>query len=145
MTLSSVGDLMKAICVHWPAAKKNMLDGDGKISKAVAEEWYRRIGYLDDAKVEAMFTDYLTDENVNKYPPGVGYFLGHKSQRASGSYTAVEARQKVRFRVSAKGDLIDDEGRIYADPEDPDAKWYCNGSGYICKRSKDGREEVWYR
>lgn len=145
MTLSSVGDLMKAICVHWPAAKKNMLDGDGKISKAVAEEWYRRLGYLEDGKVEAMFTDYLTDENVNKYPPGVGYFLGHKSQRASGSYTAVEARQKVRFRVSPNGELTDDEGRIYADPEDPDAKWYCNSSGYICKRSKDGREEVWYR
>lgn len=145
MTLSSVGDLLKAICVHWPTAKKNMLDNDGKISKIVAEEWYRRIGYLDDEKVEAMFTEYLADENVNKYPPGVGYFLGHKSQRASSSYMAAEARQKVRFRVSPKGDLIDDEGRVYADPDDPDGVWYINGSGYICKRDGSQREIVWFR
>ena len=146
MTLDSIGSLLASICVHWPVQKKNYINADtGNVSKTVAEEWYRRIGYLDDAKVEAMFTEYLADDNVNKYPPGVGYFLGHRSQRASSSYTATEARQKVRFRVSPKGDLIDDEGRVYADPEDPDGVWYVNGSGYICKRNGEGREEVWYR
>ncbi len=146
MTLDSIGSLLASICVHWPVQKKNYINADtGNVSKTVAEEWYRRIGYLDDEKVEAMFTEYLADENVNKYPPGVGYFLGHKSQRASSSYMAAEARQKVRFRVSPKGDLIDNEGRIYADPEDPDGVWYVNGSGYICKRDESGRETVWYR
>lgn len=146
MTLDSIGSLLASICVHWPVQKKNYINADtGNVSKTVAEEWYRRIGYLDDAKVEAMFTEYLADENVNKYPPGVGYFLGHKSQRASSSYMAKEARQKVRFRVSPKGDLIDDEGRIYADPEEPDGVWYVNRSGYICKRDGSGRETVWYR
>lgn len=146
MTLDSIGSLLASICVHWPVQKKNYINADtGNVSKTVAEEWYRRIGYLDDEKVEAMFTEYLADENVNKYPPGVGYFLGHRSQRASSSYMAAEARQKVRFRVSPKGDLIDDEGRVYADPEDPDGVWYVNGSGYICKRNGEGREEVWYR
>lgn len=145
MTLDSIGSLLASICVHWPVQKKNYINADtGNVSKTVAEEWYRRIGYLDDEKVEAMFTEYLADENVNKYPPGVGYFLGHKSQRASSSYMAAEARQKVRFRVSPKGDLIDDEGRVYADPEDPDGIWYVNGSGYICKRDNE-REVVWYR
>ena len=146
MTLDSIGSLLASICVHWPVQKKNYINADtDKISKTVAEEWYRRIGYLDDEKVEAMFTEYLADENVNKYPPGVGYFLGHKSQRASSSYIANEARQKVRFRVSPKGELTDDEGRVYADPEDPDGVWYVNGSGYICKRNDDNREVVWYR
>lgn len=146
MTLDSIGNLLASICVHWPVQKKNYINADtGNVSKTVAEEWYRRIGYLDDEKVEAMFTEYLADENVNKYPPGVGYFLGHRSQRASSNYIATEARQKVRLRVSPKGDLIDDEGRTYADPDDPDGVWYINGSGYICKRNESGRETVWYR
>lgn len=157
MTLDSIGSLLASICVHWPVQKKNYINADtGNVSKTVAEEWYRRIGYLDDEKVEAMFTEYLADENVNKYPPGVGYFLGHRSQRASSSYMATEARQKVRFRVktftrkdkSGKEiiitELVDDEGRVYADPDDPDGVWYINGSGYICKRDNE-REEVWYR
>ena len=145
MTLNSVGELVKAICVHWPNAKKNMLDSEGKISKAVADEWYKRIGFLDDARVDELFTEYLMDESVNKYPPTVGYFLGHKFQRKSHSYTAAEQRLQLRYKISKHGDLIDQEGRVYADPEDPEGIFYFNNNGYICKKGKDGREEVWFR
>ena len=144
MTLDSVGNLLIKICVHWPAAKKNFLNQEGKVSKLVAEEWYNRIGFLDDEKVDAMLEEYLLNPEVNKYAPGVPYFLGHRKERKASGFVAGEARMENRYRVK-DGILYDQEDRIYADPEDPDGVWYTNAYGYICKKDSENREVVWFR
>lgn len=146
MTLDSIGSLLKSICVHWPNAKKNYLNPEtGNVSKLVAEEWYRRIGFLEDDHVDRMLEEYLVDPEVNRYPPGVPYFLGHKKIRTANGYIAEEARTQVRYRVNKYGDLTDQEGRLYADPDDPEGKWHYDGSGRICKQDGEGREIVWFR
>jgi len=143
VTLDSIGKLLSSICIHWPAQKKHYLNPvTGNVSKIVAEEWYKRMGFLDDEKVEELFTQYLTSDDV-KYPPTVGYFLGHKTERKSSHYWA--PRNENRYRVSKRGELIDQEGRVYADPEDPEGIFYINASGHLCKKDVSGQEIVWYR
>ena len=144
MTLDSVGKLLARICVHWPAQKKNILDANNRISRTVAEEWYNRLGFLEDDAVDGMLEEYLLDDSVNRYAPNVAYFLGHKKQKKSSAYYDWESRKQNRYRINKWGDLVDQEDRIYADPDDPDGAWSVNDNGYICKRSS-GREEVWFR
>lgn len=143
MTLDSIGKLIVQICVHWPNAKKNYLTAEGKVSKTVAEEWYRRIGFLEDDQADKMFEEYLTNADVNKYPPGVPYFLGQKPHRPS-KYHHAPDMANLRFTVE-RGDIIDQEGRIWAGPEDPERKYYVNGLGHICYKDKDEREVVFYK
>lgn len=143
MTLDSVGKLLIKICVHWPAQKKNLLDANNNVSKAVAEEWYNRIGFLEDSRVDELLEEYLLDDESNRYAPNVAYFLGHKKQKKSSAYYDWKSRAQNRYRIF-KGDLVDQDGRVYADSDDPDGEWFVNANGYICKRS-NGREEIWFR
>lgn len=142
MTLDSIGSLLANICVHWPVAKKHYLTDEGRVSKPVAQEWFRRIGFLEDEQADRMLEEYLADPDVNKYPPGVPYFLGKKVHKQTSYYKAPDYKD-LRFKVE-RGDIIDHEGRIWADPDAPERKYYINRQGSICYIDNE-REVVWKR
>lgn len=142
MNLNSVGNLLIKIAVHYPAFRKHITNSEGNVSKAIAEEWERRIGFLTEEQADALLEAYLMDEGKNKYAPNCAYFLQYKKQGNRNAYSAPE-RADLRFTVIG-GNLYDQEGRLYADPDDPDARWYKNAYGNICKRGADDTEEVWH-
>lgn len=141
MNLNSVGSLLVKIAVHYPSFRKQILNSEGNISKAVAEEWERRIGFLSDEEADRLLEAYLMDEEKSRYAPNCAYFLQYKRQALRSSYSAPE-REQVRYEI-IRGELYDQEGRIYADPNDPDAYWYKNAYGSVCKRDSNDREEIW--
>lgn len=127
MDLNSVGKLLATISVHYPSFKKHCDNGEGKISKAFAEEWLRVIGFMDYDEALAKLDQYLKLPEGNKFAPDVKWFLSHKAEKKE-----EWVNPEFNFdRLDHKGRLIDAEGRMYAFPDKPDELYHYDKNGHI--------------
>lgn len=123
MDLNSVGRLISAISVHYPAMKKHCTDEAGKIDRYFAEEWHRHLKDADFNKCLDKLDKYL--KQGNKYAPEVTYFLQEDRKVEAFSF-----RGKRQW-VVRKGRLFDQDGYEYADANNPYGEWELDPMGRL--------------
>lgn len=127
MDIHEIGNLLERIMVHYPTFEKQVIK-DGKLSRAVGEEWHRLIGFLTFDDAVARLDSYLMSED-NKKPPMATDFLKHKPKKEVETFHAPISHQ---WRVE-KGRLFDEEDREYVvDPTD-ELPFYYDEEGNICQ------------
>ena len=146
MTLELIGELLKAITIHYPkfrdqiVVKKEIKDEKGKsiiqefFDSSVLKEWNRIIGFLDYDEALARLDAWMDAGNSN--PPRAVDFKKVPEQPKRPSIFHAETKHHFRlefwvhrdnygtvYENPAYGQIVDEEGRRYADPNNPD-EWY---------------------
>lgn len=132
MDLNSVCRLLTSIAVNYPKFKQQISTDDGKINRAVADEWMKRIGFLDYEEADKRFEKYIMGPDA-KYPPTISYFLTFKPEKARPVFRISD---KVRYYVGPRGELLDEEGREYGNPHDYETPYRMNESGHIVQGNR---------
>lgn len=126
MDLNSVAKLLSAISVHYPKFRQQISTEDGKIDRSVAEEWYKRIGYLDYEEADKRFEKYLRTSEA-KYPPTISYFMNYtENKKPQFHYNG-----HIKYHVGKHGELLDEEDREYINPNDMLTPYTYNETGHI--------------
>ena len=141
MDLNSVGKLLQTISIHYPSFKKHIQNSEGMLSKAVAEEWMRLIGFMTYEEALKKLDDHLLGED-SKFAPDVSFFLKHKVvKREEAFHAPIQHIWHIEF---SKGDVERKHGRVYDQDgceyvHDPmyDEGYHYDDMGRIC--TKDGR------
>lgn len=138
MDMTSLGNLLGTIAIHYPSFKKHITNEDGKINKHIINEWYRLIGYMDFQEALAKFDQYLKLPEGNKYAPDVKWFLSSKSDKQEREVFHVQSHHQwhIEFPRQDKqrmhGRVYDEEDREYVhDPLYEDGYHY-DREGHIC-------------
>ena len=145
MDLNSTGKLLSRIAIHYPVFRRHITDESGKIIRAVGEEWYRRLGYLELDEALRLLDRYLDQpEEARKSPPDTSWFTRSeksekKDREARASYRSEGAGP---YMVSPDGTLTNDEGMRFAYPGLEDLRFYYTYRGDIAYRDESGREIV---
>ncbi len=127
MDLNEIGDLLERITIHYPAFEKQ-ISKDGRMSKAVAEEWHRLIGFLTFEDALKRFDAYLMSDDSKK-PPMATDFLKHKARKKDDIYHApIEHIWKI-----VNGRLFDQEDREYVVDPTNELPFYYDKEGNICQ------------
>ena len=74
MDISEIKSLLQKICVTYPANEKHWFEADGKLKRAVGDEWYRCIGFMDLDECMKLYDEYLSLPDGNHYAPDLRYF-----------------------------------------------------------------------
>lgn len=131
MDLSSVGSLLARIAVHYPKFKEQIMDKDGRISKFVAEEWHRTIGFLDFDEALARLDSYLKQEEGNRFAPNARDFL--QKPKSNGNEREVfHSDAEHEWYVDLQGHLFDEEGREYGSTV-CSARYYLDEKQRVCQ------------
>ncbi len=127
MDIHEIGNLLERIMVHYPTFEKQVIK-DGKLSRAVGEEWHRLIGFLDYDEALARLDAYMEDAD-NKRPPMAMDFKRVKPRKNSEIFQApIEHEWKI-----VNGRLYDQEDREYVVDPTNELPFYYDKEGNICQ------------
>lgn len=137
MDLRSIGKLLQSICVNYPTFKKDAVAENGNIRQSYADEWLKRIGFMDYEEADAILEDWLMGEN-SKFAPKPSDFLKSKEARdfKPEKKNYVQDNSQHTFHIGDHGELLDEEEREYGGVDE-------NGEAYIYHYNKEGRICRW--
>lgn len=104
MDLNSVGILLQTITINYPAARKDIMNAEGKISVEVAKEWQRQIGFLDFNEAVARLDAWMENPNNTKAPMPRDL---KKAQSSGGAREYFHSSVRHRYHI--------ENGRVYSE------------------------------
>lgn len=132
MDLTSVGELLATIGLHYPAFDKRIRNEDGKINMRMAQEWHRLIGFMDLSECMTKLDHYLLNVSDNKYAPDVSYFRNCREPKKN--YFSEKVRHQWHIE---NGEVFTENGMRFVHDPCYEGRYAYDGMGRIC--TQDGR------
>lgn len=134
MDTNSIIKLLSNISIAYPSFKKQISTDDGKIRKAVVEEWYNRVGFMSYDDANKIFEKYVLSDG-SRYAPNWPDFLKAKATAKTVSGFFDGARHV--YHVGLHGELLDEEDREYGNPLDYETPYrYDEMTGHIVQGNR---------
>ena len=129
MNLNEIGNLLQKISLHYPRFAAQIRDDKGYLRRDVGEEWLRIIGFLDYEEALKRLDDHLNSDDYKRIPMAMDF----KKSRPSDRQEVFHAQTQHTWHIE-NGQLMDEEYRIYANPQCPDEPYYYDNYGRICQK-----------
>lgn len=141
MNLHEIGNLLEKISVHYPSFRKHISDEYGHMSRNVAEEWMRIIGYLEYNEALDRLDEHMMGPDGGKAPKPMDLRKIKPAKKSEEWHAPIEHVWHLEFSkwdvTRMHGRLFDQEDREYVhDPVYEDGYHY-DQQGRIC--TIDGR------
>lgn len=127
MDLHEIGNLLERIAIHYPAFEKQ-ISKDGKMNRAVAEEWQRIIGYLSYDEAIARLDAWMEGDDHKKAPMAMDFKLTKPRHKDDAFHAPISHIWKI-----VRGELYDEEDRIYVVDPTVELPFYWDEDGYACQ------------